>query len=99
LLTCQYSYNATRNVTRWNSVNRYGYIATSLFVPYALANLIAIITVVLGMLSFLRDGTFPDKTFQDIANAASHPHIVPIICDSRAGFTAQNETDTSSGRT
>ncbi|KAJ4175882.1 hypothetical protein NW767_015638 [Fusarium falciforme] len=85
-MTC--SYNATRNVTRWNDVNRYGYIATSLFVPYALANLIAIMAVVLGMMSFLRDGTFPDKTFQDIANAASHPHIVPIICDSRAGFTA-----------
>jgi hypothetical protein len=31
----------------------------------------------LGMLSFLRDGTFLDKTFQDIANAGRYPHIVP----------------------
>ncbi|KAH6959760.1 hypothetical protein BKA56DRAFT_533090 [Ilyonectria sp. MPI-CAGE-AT-0026] len=94
------TYNTTRNVTRWNDVNRYGYIATSLFIPYVLANLIAITAVVLGMMSFLRDGTFPDKPFQDIANAARDPHIVPIICNSRAGFTAQNKTkDVSPTRT
>lgn len=92
LLSSECRYNTTRNVTRWNDVNRYGYIATSLFIPYVLANLIAMTAVVLGMMSFLRDGTFPDKTFQDIANAARDPHIVSIICNSRAGFTAQNKT-------
>ncbi|KPM44202.1 hypothetical protein AK830_g2378 [Neonectria ditissima] len=70
--------NSTREVTRWNDVNRYGYLATSLFIPYALANLIAFAAVVLGIVSFYYEA-FPDKTFQDIASAAADPHVIRIL--------------------
>ncbi|KAH8652840.1 hypothetical protein BGZ61DRAFT_541812 [Ilyonectria robusta] len=76
------TYNSTREVTRWNDVNRYGYLATSLFIPYALANLIAFAALVLGMVSFLRHETFPTKTFQDIASAAADPHVIRIMQES-----------------
>ena len=62
-----------------------------MIIPYALANLVALTAVVLGLVSFLKDGTYPDKTFQDIANAAGDPHIIKIIKDAGPGSSAANE--------
>jgi hypothetical protein len=56
----------------------------TLFIPYALANLVALVSAVLGLVSFLRHGTHPDKTFQDIANAAGEPLIIDNIRDFQA---------------
>lgn len=74
-LTFLLSFNTTTTVTKWNDVNRYGYLPYSLFIPYALANFFSLIIVILGLLSFCRHGVFPDKKFQDIASAAGHPDI------------------------
>lgn len=75
LLTNSARYNTTQSVTRWDSVNRYGYLATSLFIPYSLANLLTCIAVVLGLISYQRHGVYPDKKFQDIASAAQDPQV------------------------
>ncbi|KFA60961.1 hypothetical protein S40285_02735 [Stachybotrys chlorohalonatus IBT 40285] len=77
------THNTTRQVTRWNDVNRYGYNPMSLFIPYALANLVVLISAILGLVSF-RHGTHPDKTFQDIANAAGEPLVTNNIRDFQA---------------
>ncbi|CAH0053763.1 unnamed protein product [Clonostachys solani] len=73
--------SATRDVTRWIDVNRYGYVATSLFIPYGLANFAAFFALVAGLYSFIAHGTNPDKKFQDIANAATEKPISDILSD------------------
>lgn len=45
----------------WNEVNRYGYLPNNLFIPYGLANVFSLFTVILGLLSFWRHGVFPEK--------------------------------------
>jgi hypothetical protein len=67
--------NTTGLVTKWDEVNRYGYSAIGLFVPYALANLFAGIVVLLGLVSYFRHGVLPEKKFQDIASAARDPGV------------------------
>ncbi|CAN8101641.1 unnamed protein product [Discula destructiva] len=69
------TYNTTENVTKWDEVNRYGYLPSSLFIPYALTNFFTLITVILGLVSFWRHGVLPDKKFQDIASAAGRADI------------------------
>jgi hypothetical protein len=58
-------------------VNRYGYNARGLFIPYALANFFALISVLLGAVSYCRNGVLPDKKFWVIFKAsdrsAHHP--------------------------
>ncbi|VUC36284.1 unnamed protein product [Clonostachys rosea] len=71
----------TRNVTKWIDVNRYGYVATSLFIPYGLTNFVAFFALVVGLYSFISHGTNPDKKFQDIAKAAAETHISDILSD------------------
>jgi hypothetical protein len=51
-------------------VNRYGYNPFGLFIPYGLANLFTFITVLLGLISYSRNGVFPTKKLQDIVSAA-----------------------------
>ena len=69
--------NATRNVTKWEDVNRYGYSPLGLFVPYSLANLFALIIIILGLVSFQVDGVYPNKKFQDIASVTNGTGIPP----------------------
>ncbi|KAI9766942.1 MAG: hypothetical protein M1840_006239 [Geoglossum simile] len=68
--------NTTAKVLQWQSVNRYGYNPHGLFIPYALANFFTLITVLLGIFSYLRSGVHPDKNIQDIVSAAKDLHVI-----------------------
>ncbi|KUI55607.1 hypothetical protein VP1G_02892 [Cytospora mali] len=68
-------YNTTGVVTMWDEVNRYGFMPNGLFIPYALANLFCLVTVVLGTVSYFRHGVLPDKKFQDIVSVADDPQV------------------------
>jgi hypothetical protein len=70
-------------------VNRYGYNARSLFIPYALANLFTLITVLLGVVSYHRDGVLPDRKFQDFVSAAADPRIIHVVRDRRRSMTLE----------
>ncbi|KAH0538880.1 hypothetical protein FGG08_004536 [Glutinoglossum americanum] len=83
------NHNTTAKVTRWDSVNRYGYNPYGLFIPYALANLFTLITVLLGIVSYSHNGVLPDKKFQDIVSAAEDPRIIHVARDRRKSMTAE----------
>ncbi|KUI64417.1 hypothetical protein VM1G_11206 [Cytospora mali] len=68
-------YNRTGVVTMWEEVNRCGYMPNGLFIPYALANLFCLVTVVLGTVSYSHHGVLPDKKFQDIVSVAEDPQV------------------------
>jgi hypothetical protein len=70
-------------------VNRYGYNARGLFIPYALANFFTLITVLLGVVSYCRNGVLPDRKFKDIVEATSNPGIIHVIRDRRRSMTLE----------
>jgi hypothetical protein len=78
--------NTTIRIT--NDVNRYSYHAIGLFVPYALANLFTLITVLVGSFSYLHDDVMPDKKFQDIVSAAEDPDLVRVVRERKRSVTA-----------
>jgi len=63
--------NTTFKLT--TDVNRYNYKAYGLFVPYALANAFALVCVILGLTSYVRDGAMPGKKVQDYLQAMYDP--------------------------
>src|SRR5438034_7764047 len=83
------SHNITTKVTRWDSVNRYRYNPYGLFIPFALANVYTLATLLLGFLSAFRDGVFPGKKFGDIVRSAN-PNIVADVRDRRRSMTADS---------
>ncbi|KAI4941785.1 hypothetical protein J4E86_010296 [Alternaria arbusti] len=64
---------ANTTVQLTTDVNRYDYKVYGLFIPYALANAFAIICVILGLTSYVRDGAMPGKKMQDLVHAARNP--------------------------
>jgi hypothetical protein len=54
-------------------VNRYRYNAPGLFIPYALANLFTLFTILLAAISYWRHGVLPDRKFWDIVRALEEP--------------------------
>ncbi|KAK0716023.1 hypothetical protein B0H67DRAFT_582234 [Lasiosphaeris hirsuta] len=54
-------------VTTLEDVNRYTY---GIWIPYGLACFFTLITVVIGIVTFLRHGAMPSNKFQDILAAA-----------------------------
>jgi hypothetical protein len=71
-----------------NPVNRYAYQRHALFIPYALANVFAVIVVIVGFYSYIVDGVLADKKFQDIVSAAEDPEIVHVITSRKRSVTA-----------
>lgn len=65
--------NTTVKLT--TDVNRYDYKAYGLFVPYALANAFALVCVILGLTSYVRDGAMPGKKVQDYLQAMHDPRF------------------------
>jgi hypothetical protein len=57
-------------------VNRYGYSATGLIIPYVLANSFTLVVVILGLISYYHHGVLPGKEFSKIAYASRNPEIV-----------------------
>jgi hypothetical protein len=64
---------ANTTVKLTTEVNRYDYKVYGLFIPYALANVFAVICVTLGLTSYVRDGAMPGKKMQDLVQAARNP--------------------------
>ena len=64
---------ANTTVKLTTDVNRYNYKAYGLFVPYALANAFALVCVILGLTSYVRDGAMPGKKVQDYLQAMHDP--------------------------
>ncbi|KAI9767275.1 MAG: hypothetical protein M1839_004541 [Geoglossum umbratile] len=83
------THNTTTKVLQWQSVNRYGYNPRGLFIPYALANLFTLITVLLGIFSYFRSGVHPDKKFQDIVSAAEDPRVIHVARNRRKSLTGE----------
>ncbi|KAI9779693.1 MAG: hypothetical protein M1839_007191 [Geoglossum umbratile] len=83
------THNTTSRVLQWRSVNRYGYNPRGLFIPYALANLFTLITVLLGIFSYFRSGVHPDKKFQDIVSAAEDPRVIHVARNRRKSLTGE----------
>lgn len=75
-------------VLRTDDVNRYNYKPFGLFIPYALANLGTLITVLIGIYSCKNDEVMPDKKFQDIVSAAEDPNIIQIVRLRKRSVTA-----------
>ncbi|OCK93566.1 uncharacterized protein K441DRAFT_564791 [Cenococcum geophilum 1.58] len=75
-------------VLRTDDVNRYDYKPYGLFIPYALANLFTLISVIFGIYSYIHDDVMPDKMFQDIVSAAEDPMIVHLVRDRKRNLTA-----------
>jgi hypothetical protein len=88
-LTKTTSHNVTTNVTRWDDVNRYGYLPLGLFLPYILAHIFTLITAILGVISYCRNGVLPDKKFQDIVSAAEDPDIIQVVRDRKGSVTVE----------
>ncbi|KAF1839004.1 hypothetical protein BDW02DRAFT_594079 [Decorospora gaudefroyi] len=65
--------NTTVKLT--DNVNRYDYKPLGLFIPYALANMFAFVCIVLGVVSYIRDGVMPGKKVQDFVYAARSPEF------------------------
>jgi hypothetical protein len=60
-------------------VNRYGYNVRGLFIPYALANFFTLIIVLLGTVSYWRNGVLPERNFSNLVHAATaKPPIIHI---------------------
>jgi hypothetical protein len=70
----------SRVVTVVESVNRYGYNPTGLWIPYALACFFTAVTVVIGIITLIRHGVMPDTKFQDILSAADM-NVITIARD------------------
>jgi len=71
-----------------NPVNRYDYQRPALFIPYALANVFALLVVIFGFYSYIVDGVLADKKFQDIVTAAEDPEMVHVIMSRKQSITA-----------
>jgi hypothetical protein len=82
-------HNTTVKVTRWDLINHYRYNACSLFIPYALANFFTLITVILSVVSYCRNGVLPDRKFQDIVSTAADPRIIHVVRDWRRSMTLE----------
>ena len=74
-MPAQNSRNVSREVTRWDDVNRYGYSKPGLFIPYVLACIFTTATVVIGLIVIWKDGIMPDKNFQNILSVADSEAI------------------------
>lgn len=82
-----YSHQTVTKVLITEDVNRYGYKPYGLFIPYALANVFTLITVIFGLWSYIHDDVYPDKKFQDIVVAAEDPEIVQIVKNRKRSMT------------
>ncbi|ERF68831.1 hypothetical protein EPUS_06275 [Endocarpon pusillum Z07020] len=69
------TYNTTTKVVRWEPVNRYSYDPRDLFLPYAVANVSTLLIVLLGVVSYCRNGVLPNKKFGDIVIAVGDGRI------------------------
>lgn len=69
-------------------MNRYDYKSHGLFVPYALANFFTLITVLVSLYSYKRDGVMANKNFQDIVSAVEDPKVVRLARSRKRSITA-----------
>ncbi|RYN25391.1 hypothetical protein AA0115_g7678 [Alternaria tenuissima] len=85
--------NTTVKLT--TDVNRYNYKAYGLFVPYALANAFALVCVILGLTSYVRDGAMPGKKVQDYVQAMHDPKFQgsPAVNSRTPSFSAVSGPD------
>ncbi|KAK4098471.1 hypothetical protein N658DRAFT_431977 [Parathielavia hyrcaniae] len=65
----------SRVVTVVENVNRYGYSPHGLWIPYALSCLFTFVTVLIGIVTLIKNGSMPDTKFQDILAAADREVI------------------------
>ena len=88
---------ANTTVKLTTDVNRYNYKAYGLFVPYALANAFALVCVILGLTSYIRDGTMPGKKVQDYVQAMHDPKFQgsPAVNSRTPSFSAVSGPDES----
>ncbi|KAK3377470.1 hypothetical protein B0H63DRAFT_398759 [Podospora didyma] len=70
--------NNTRLVTVVEDINRYGTNRAGLFIPYALACALTLLTVFLGIATNIEYGVLPDKKFQDILAAADDSFAIKL---------------------
>jgi hypothetical protein len=85
--------NTTIKLT--TDVNRYNYKAYGLFIPYALANAFALVCVILGLTSYVRDGAMPGKKVQDYVQAMHDPKFQgsPAVNSRTPSFSAVSGPD------
>jgi hypothetical protein len=65
-----------RTVIKIDDVNRYDYSAPGLIIPYVLANAFTLVTIIVGLWSYVHHGVLPEKAFTDIACASRDSGIV-----------------------
>lgn len=61
-------------------MNRYGYNPFALWIPYGLACFFTLLTVVIGVIVFLKHGPMPSNRFQDLL-AATDLQIIEFVRD------------------
>ena len=83
-----FSYQRNVSILLTSPANRYSYHAPGLFVPYILANVFTLVTVIIGLYSYIYDDVMPDKKFQDIVSAAEDPTIVHVVRERKRSVTA-----------
>lgn len=74
-----------------NDINRYDYKPYALFIPYALANTFTLACLLVGMVSYTRDGVLPGRKVQDIIYAAGGPAVQRASLGSRKMSTWAGE--------
>ncbi|KAF2876075.1 hypothetical protein BDV95DRAFT_482729 [Massariosphaeria phaeospora] len=71
-----------------NDVNRYAYRRYGHFVPYALANLLTLVILIVGIYSYVKDGVMPDRKVQDILSAVKGAEIAQAVRSRKRSVTA-----------